>query len=78
MTGDSKEERLFFFEPRRECCAGIFEGLSTGSVLARIGGLGPREEFCEIFCVPSIWAALDGCDVGNKVKLDRAGDVARR
>lgn len=28
--------------------------------------------------MPRIWAALEGCDVGNKVKLDRAGEVARR
>ena len=31
-----------------------------------------------MFCVPKIWAALEGCDVGNRVKLDRAGEVARR
>lgn len=71
MTGDSKDERLFLFEPWCGCC---LQGLSTGSVFARTSGLGPREKFC----VPSNCAALEGWDVGNKVKLDRAGDVARR
>ena len=28
--------------------------------------------------MPSICAALGGCDVGNAVQLDRAGEVARR
>lgn len=45
-----------------------------GRVFARISGLGPREKLC----VPSTWAAFEGCDVGNRVKLDWAGDVARR
>jgi hypothetical protein len=28
--------------------------------------------------VPSTWAAFEGWEAGNKVKLDCAGDVARR
>lgn len=48
------------------------DGLWTGSVFALTSG--PREKFC----VLSTWAAFDGCEVGNRVKLDCAGDVARR
>lgn len=74
MTGDSNEEVLLTFELLREWSADALDGLSTGSVLDLIRGLGPREKFC----VPSSWATLDGCELGNKVKLDLAGEVARR
>lgn len=50
------------------------DGLSTGRVFDRRRGLDPRE----MLSVPSIWAALGGWDVGNTVKLDPAGEVARR
>ena len=43
-------------------------------MFALTSGTGPREKLC----VPSTWAAFEGCEVGNKVKLDCAGEVARR
>lgn len=75
MTGDSKDETLLLLGiARGGGSRGDPDSLSTVTVFDRRRGLGPREKFC----VPRIWAAFEGCEVGNKVKLDRAGDVARR
>lgn len=71
MTRAWTEELPFMFELGRGCC---WERLSMGSVLARIIELGPREKFC----VPGNPAPSEYCNVGNPVKLDGAGEVARR
>lgn len=73
-TGDTKGERLLLWAMAYDRSAGNFDGLSTGRVFALSKGLGPRENFCVLrFC-----AAFSGCEVGKRVKLDRAGEVARR
>jgi hypothetical protein len=72
---DSNDETLLLLGIARGGSIGdSWDGLSAGSVLDRSKGLGPREKFWD----PRTWAAFDGCEVGNSVKLERAGDVARR
>lgn len=73
-TGDSNGEATLTFAVGRDCPMDALDGLSTGRVFDLNSGLGPREKFC----VPGTCAAFEGWDVGNKVKLDRAGEVARR
>lgn len=75
MMGDSRDETpLLLGIARGVGSRGDLDGLSTGTVFDRRRGLGPREKFC----VPRTWAAFEGWEVGNNVKLDRAGEVARR
>lgn len=74
MTGGTKDERLLLCAMAYDGSADTLDGLSTERVFALVKGLGLRENFC----VSSIRAAFGGWEVGKRVKLDRAGEVARR
>lgn len=73
-TGESNGEVTFIFELARVWSMDALDGLSTGRVFDLNSGLGPREKFC----VARSCDALEVWEAGNKVKLDRAGEVARR
>lgn len=72
-TPDSNEVVLLL-ETSRGGSSAALDGLSTGRVFALTRGFGPREKFC----VPRTFAAFGGCEVGKRVKLECAGEVARR
>jgi hypothetical protein len=73
-TGESNGEATFTFDAAWVWSMDTSDGLSTGRVFDLRSGLGPREKFC----VARSCAASEGWEAGNKVKLDRAGEVARR
>lgn len=73
IAGELNEEVLLLLGNCGCCNGDALDGLSTGSVLDLNKGVGPLEKFWG----PRSWA-LVGWDAGKRVKLDRAGEVARR